>query len=69
MELVMCDSDPVRLEKMKSRYPDVSYTSDCQDLFNDSSIDVLQANRTALLALNSVVDPSEMASNFTFYLV
>ncbi len=40
-ELVMCDSDPVRLEKMKSRYPDVSYTSNYSDLINDSSLDAV----------------------------
>ncbi len=40
-ELVMCDSDPARLEKMKLRYPDVSYTSDYRDLFNDSSINAV----------------------------
>ncbi|NOQ23516.1 MAG: gfo/Idh/MocA family oxidoreductase [Candidatus Aegiribacteria sp.] len=40
-ELVMCDSDPARLEKIRSRYPDVSYTPDCQDLFNDSSLDAV----------------------------
>ncbi len=40
-ELVMCDSNPARLEKIRSRYPDVSFTSDCQDLFNDSSLDAV----------------------------
>jgi len=40
-ELVMCDSDPARLEKIRSRYPDVSYTSDCQELFNDSNLDAV----------------------------
>jgi len=40
-KIVMCDSDPVRLEKMKLRYSDVSYTSDCRDLFNDSSLDAV----------------------------
>ncbi|MCD4702354.1 MAG: Gfo/Idh/MocA family oxidoreductase, partial [Candidatus Aegiribacteria sp.] len=40
-ELVMCDSDPARLEKMKLRYPDVSYTPDYRDLFNDSSLDAV----------------------------
>lgn len=40
-ELVMCDSDPVRLDKIRSRYPDVSYTSDCNDLFNDRSLDAV----------------------------
>ena len=40
-ELVMCDSNPARLEKIRSRYPDVSFTSDCQDLFNDSSLDAI----------------------------
>ena len=40
-ELVMCDSDPARLEKIRSRYPDVSYTSDCQELFNDKNLDAV----------------------------
>ena len=40
-ELVMCDSDPARLEKIRSRYPDVSYASDCQELFNDSNLDAV----------------------------
>ncbi|MCK5116331.1 MAG: Gfo/Idh/MocA family oxidoreductase [Candidatus Aegiribacteria sp.] len=40
-ELVMCDSDPARLEKIRSRYPDVSFTLDCQELFNDSSLDAV----------------------------
>lgn len=40
-KLVMCDSDPVRLEKISLRYPDVSFTSDCQELFNDSSLDAI----------------------------
>ena len=40
-ELVMCDSDPARLEKIRSRYPDVSYTSDCHELFNDSDLDAV----------------------------
>ena len=39
--LVMCDSDPVRLEKMKSRYPDVSSSSNYKDLINDSDLDAL----------------------------
>ncbi len=40
-KLVMCDSDPARLEKIRSRYPDVSSTSDCNDLFNDSNLDAV----------------------------
>lgn len=40
-ELVMCDSDPARLEKIRSRYPDVRYTSDCQELFDDSNLDAV----------------------------
>ncbi len=40
-KLVMCDSDPARLEKIRARYPDMSFTSDCQDLFNDSSLDAI----------------------------
>jgi len=40
-KLVMCDCDPVRAEKMKSRYPDVSCTSNCGDIFNDSSLDAV----------------------------
>jgi predicted dehydrogenase len=40
-ELIMCDSDPDRLEKMKLRYPDVSYTSDYRDMLNDSSLDAV----------------------------
>jgi len=39
--LVMCDSNPVRLEKMKSRYPDISSTSNYKDLINDSDLDAL----------------------------
>ena len=40
-DLVMCDLDPARLEKIRSRYPDVSYASDCQELFNDSNLDAV----------------------------
>ena len=40
-ELVICDSNPVRLEKIRSRYPDVSFTPNCQDLFDDSSLDAV----------------------------
>ncbi len=40
-KLVICDSDPARLEKSRSRYPDVSYTSDYRELFNDSSLDAV----------------------------
>lgn len=40
-ELIMCDSDTSRLEIMKLRYPDVSYTSDYRDILNDSSLDAV----------------------------
>ncbi|MCD4774585.1 MAG: Gfo/Idh/MocA family oxidoreductase [Candidatus Aegiribacteria sp.] len=40
-ELIMCDSDTTRLEIMKLRYPDVSYTSDYRDILNDSSLDAV----------------------------
>ncbi len=40
-KLVMCDSNPDRLEKMKLRYPDVSYTADYRDMLNDSNLDAV----------------------------
>jgi len=40
-ELVMCDSNPVRLNQIKSRYPDIGYTPDYRNMLNDSSIDAL----------------------------
>lgn len=40
-ELIMCDSNTTRLEIMKLRYPDVSYTSDYRDILNDSSLDAV----------------------------
>jgi len=41
VQLVMCDSDHTRLEKMKLRYPDTGYTSDYHDILNDDSIDAV----------------------------
>lgn len=40
-ELIMCDSNTTRLEIMKLRYPDVSYTSDYRDILNDNTLDAV----------------------------
>lgn len=39
--IVMCDSDPSRVKKMKSRYPDLECTSDCREIFDDGGIDAV----------------------------
>ena len=40
-ELTMCDSNTTRLEIMKSRYPDISYTSDYRNILKDSNLDAV----------------------------
>lgn len=39
--IVMCDSDPVRAEKMRSRYPDLKCTADCGEIFDDGGLDAV----------------------------
>jgi predicted dehydrogenase len=40
-KLVMCDSNSVRAEKMKSRYPDINCTLDCAEIMGDKSLDAV----------------------------
>jgi len=37
----VCDSDPKALEKLRSRHPDINCTVDCDEVFNDDSIDAV----------------------------
>lgn len=39
--IVMCDSDPARAEKMRSRYPDLHCTADCREIFEDEGLDAV----------------------------
>ena len=39
--IVMCDSDPARAEKMRSRYPDLACTADCGEIFDDAELDAV----------------------------
>jgi predicted dehydrogenase len=39
--IVMCDSDPARAAKMRSRYPDIYCTADCREVIDDESLDAV----------------------------
>lgn len=39
--IVMCDSDPARVKKMRSRYPNLECTSNCREIFDDEDIDAV----------------------------
>ncbi len=39
--LVICDCDPVRAGKMRSRYPDLYCTADCREVFGDDGLDAV----------------------------
>ncbi|OPL17870.1 MAG: hypothetical protein AVO35_08305 [Candidatus Aegiribacteria sp. MLS_C] len=39
--IVMCDSDPARAERMRSRYPDLYCTPDCGEVFGDDGLDAV----------------------------
>ncbi|MBN2586022.1 MAG: Gfo/Idh/MocA family oxidoreductase [Candidatus Fermentibacteraceae bacterium] len=39
--LVICDCDPARAGRMRSRYPDLYCTADCREVFGDDGLDAV----------------------------